>query len=220
MRDPEGMKQLRAMGLRHVPVLVKGKEHIFADNIQNVAKFVGIGDLGHTALPAPVLVEKWITLLRAAQRYVRQLPADQLPERALAARDRSIRILGHHAFGICEAFLDTAQGDDGHTLESVLREPADGECATGAEIAAYGQQVLDRMQAWWGQGVDAATLGREVQTYSGRQTVGQLLERSTWHSAQHVRQLVAVLERLGIEPDGQIAPETLSGLPLPTNVWE
>jgi len=35
-----------------------------------------------------------------------------------------------------------------------------------------------------------------------------------------VRQLGAVLERFGIEPDGRLAAEDLKGLPLPERIWE
>jgi len=48
----------------------------------------------------------------------------------------------------------------------------------------------------------------------------QLFERSTWHSAQHTRQLTAVLERFGIEPNGRLSAEDLAGLPLPEGLWE
>jgi hypothetical protein len=48
----------------------------------------------------------------------------------------------------------------------------------------------------------------------------QLLERSTWHSAQHARQLAAVLERYGIEPNRRPTPQDLAGLPLPERLWE
>ena len=39
--------------------------------------------------------------------------------------------------------------------------------------------------------------------------------RATWHSAQHCRQLVAVLERMGIQPDRPLTKADLAGLPLP-----
>jgi hypothetical protein len=52
------------------------------------------------------------------------------------------------------------------------------------------------------------------------QPIHVLLERSTWHSAQHARQLAAVLERFGIEPDGRLTAEDLDGLPLPKGLWE
>ena len=47
-----------------------------------------------------------------------------------------------------------------------------------------------------------------------------MFERSTWHSAQHVRQLGAVLERFGIPPEGRLTKEDLQGLPLPERIWE
>ena len=47
-----------------------------------------------------------------------------------------------------------------------------------------------------------------------------LFERSTWHSAQHARQLIAVLERFGIEPERRLGAAELAGLPLPEGLWE
>ena len=41
----------------------------------------------------------------------------------------------------------------------------------------------------------------------------QLLERSTWHPTQHARQLMAVLEGFGIQPDGPLTANDLAGLP-------
>jgi len=46
------------------------------------------------------------------------------------------------------------------------------------------------------------------------------LERTTWHSGQHVRQLVMVLEMLAIEPDRPPTKETFAGLPMPDKVWD
>jgi hypothetical protein len=48
----------------------------------------------------------------------------------------------------------------------------------------------------------------------------RVFERVTWHSAQHCRQLVAVLERVGIQPDGPLTASDLAGLPLPERLWE
>ncbi len=60
----------------------------------------------------------------------------------------------------------------------------------------------------------------EVRTYYGNQTLQQALERTTWHSAQHVRQLKMVLDGLGIAPDGPLTDADLAGLPLPEKVWD
>jgi hypothetical protein len=72
---------------------------------------------------------------------------------------------------------------------------------------------------WW-QSLEDKSCRQKVKTFYGTPPMHQLFERSTWHSAQHVRQLIAVLERFGIEPDGPLATDALAGLPLPEGIWE
>jgi hypothetical protein len=59
-----------------------------------------------------------------------------------------------------------------------------------------------------------------VKTFYGTPPMHQVLERSTWHSAQHARQMIAVLERFGIAPERRLTSDDLSGLPLPEQLWE
>ena len=46
------------------------------------------------------------------------------------------------------------------------------------------------------------------------------MERCTWHSAQHARQIIAVLEGFGIKPDRPLSQEDYAGLPMPVGLWE
>jgi hypothetical protein len=50
--------------------------------------------------------------------------------------------------------------------------------------------------------------------------VHEFLERTTWHAGQHARQLQAVVESLGLAPNTLITAETLSGLPMPANIYD
>jgi hypothetical protein len=59
-----------------------------------------------------------------------------------------------------------------------------------------------------------------LKTYYGDTQAHKVFERVTWHSAQHCRQLMHVLERMGIEPDGRLTSEDLAGLPLPERLFE
>jgi hypothetical protein len=70
---------------------------------------------------------------------------------------------------------------------------------TGADIAANGASVWKRYEARWG-GVEDRSLSKLVKTHFGEVFAAKLFERVTWYSAQHCRQLVAVLERMGIPP--------------------
>jgi hypothetical protein len=202
-----------------VPVLAKDGQFIFCQNMEDVAEFVGLQGSGHSPLPPEVLFDKWITVLRASQRYVRQIPDPRLTERAIENRDRSIRLLSHHIFRIGEAFLETALDDVEYRTNNANVPPADGSCLTGAEIAAYGEGIIERIENWWTQ-LEDKSCRQKVKTFYGTPPMHQLLERSTWHSAQHARQMIAVLERLGIKPDNRLTAEDLAGLPLPERIWE
>lgn len=205
--------------MRNVPVVAKGERFVFGQNLEDVAEFVGLEGSGHTPLPPSELIKRWVIVLRAAQRFLRQIPAERLNERVIDNRDRSIRLMGHHVFRIGEAFLETVENGVEYWIQHANVPPAEGTCLTGDEIARYGEQVIARLEKWWA-GVADPSLAQKVKTYYGMQPLHQLFERSTWHSAQHARQLTAVLERMGIEPDGRLQPGELAGLPLPERLWE
>jgi hypothetical protein len=162
---------------------------------------------------------KWNNVLRAAQRYLRQIPDARFTERAIENRDRSIRLLGHHVFRIVEAFLETAVDGVEYRISNANVPPAPGECITGAEIARYGEDCLQRLESWW-LGLEDKSCSWRIKTFYGNPPAHQLLERSTWHSAQHTRQLMAILERFEIEPQGRLTVGELAGLPLPEGLWE
>ena len=219
LNDSGGRERLLALGVRNVPVVSKGDQFVFGQNLEDVAEFVGLHGTGHTPLPPEQLITKWVNVLRSAQRYIRQIPNDRINERVIPNRDRSIRLLSHHLFRIGEAFLETAVDGVEYAVQLANVPPKDGTFMTGDEIARYGDTVIARLQKWW-DGLADKSCRQKVKTFFGMQPIHMLFERSTWHSAQHVRQLAAVLERYGIEPDGRLTAEDLAGLPLPERLWE
>jgi hypothetical protein len=210
---------LLALGVRNVPVVSKGTNYVFGQNLEDVAEFVGLQGTGHTPLPPDQLIRKWILVLRAAQRYLRQMPTERIEEDVIPNRPRSIRLLGHHVFRIGEAYLESVIDGVEYAIQHANKPPADGTFTTGTEIADYGEEVISRLQKWW-DGVDDKSLSRNIKTYYGMQPMAMVFERSTWHSAQHSRQMIHVLERFGVEPDGRLTPQDLAGLPLPERLFE
>jgi hypothetical protein len=205
--------------VRNVPVVARGEAYVFGQNLEDVATFVGLDGTGHTPLPPAELLKRWTAVLRAAQRFVRQIPDDKILDRVIDNRDRSIRLLAHHVFRIPESFLEVAIDGGDYAIQLANVPPAEGSCMTGSQIAEYGEAVIDRLQKWWDALPDKSCTSN-VTTYYGVQPMAQLFERTTWHSAQHARQITAVLERFGIEPNGRLTPEDLAGLPLPERLWE
>jgi hypothetical protein len=219
LNDRGGRERLLKLGVRNVPVVAKGEQFVFGQNLEDVAEFVGLQGTGHKPLPPEELVRKWTNVLRAAQRYVRQLPDDKLEERVIPNRDRSIRLLSHHVFRIGEAFLESVNDGVEYSIQHANVAPKEGTYTSGREIATYGEEVTARLEAWW-SGLADSSCTQKLKTYYGPQPLHQVLERSSWHSAQHARQLVALLERYGIEPEGRLTTDDLAGLPLPERLWE
>ena len=207
---PEAMQELAALGVRSVPVVARGKDYVFAQELADVSVFVG-RKVDFERLPAPVLMDKWLKVLSAAQRHARQIPIDRLQERATEGRDRSIRDLAFHIYQIPEAFLEAVENGE-QDLPKIYNAPP-----PAGDISEYGRKVEARLRRWWAGKPD--TSGR-LATYYGEQPLHHVLERCTWHSAQHARQIIAVLERLGIRPDGPLTRDDYAGLPMPAGLWE
>ena len=72
LNTPGGRERLLKLGVRNVPVVARGDQYVFGQNLEDVAEFVGLQGTGHTPLPPDELVRKWVGVLRATQRYLRR----------------------------------------------------------------------------------------------------------------------------------------------------
>jgi hypothetical protein len=204
-------------GLRKVPVLAKGDQYAMGQMLEPFAKLAGISLNSPDKLSPEQLYRKYEMVFAAGQRYARQFPTERLSERVIPHRERVIRTLCYHVFRIGESFLETWDGAE-YGAKIADNEPT-GSMRTGDDVARYGAAVWKRYEAWWA-GLEDRTLTRTLKTYYGDTSAHRVFERVTWHSAQHCRQLVAVLERMGIQPDRPLTASDLTGLPLPERLWE
>jgi len=214
---PEKMQDLLALGVRTVPVVARGSEYVFAQELADVSRFIG-REVTFRRLPPDALVEKWLNVLEAAQRHALQLPPQHLAERATPGRDRSIRDLAYHIYQIADSFLQAVENGV-QDLTSIYNAPPPAAVKTREDIRNFGASVTARVRRWWAA-LDGKDCAIEVKTYYGLQPLHHLLERCTWHSAQHARQIIAVLERLGIAPNGPLTAGDYAGLPMPKGLWE
>jgi glutaredoxin/uncharacterized damage-inducible protein DinB len=214
---PEAMKDLLAFGVKTVPVVARGGEFVFAQALEDVSRFIG-RKFASKRLPPQELVDKWLTVLRAAQRHVQQLPATRLAERAVHSRDRSIRDLAYHVYQVPDAFLQAVENGL-EDLTTTYNAPPPASVVSTRDIQKYGESVTARVERWWSQLPDKSCR-QKVKTYYGERSLHELLERCTWHSAQHARQIASVLERLQLKPDGPLSAKDYAGLPMPQGLWE
>jgi hypothetical protein len=90
---------------------------------------------------------------------------------------------------------------------------------TSASIAEFGAAVQARLARWWTR-VEGEDFARPVPTYFGPTSRHEMFERTVWHSAQHTRQLAALLAQAGIAPDRPLGRDDISGLPLTDRIWD
>lgn len=216
LEDADGLAELRRLGARSLPVLSRGDDWIFAQNIGHVVKFIGLTEATGPVLSAEQLAQRLDRFISAAIQIIPQMPNDRL-DTDVPNRPRSYRVLGHHIFRIPEALLEVVAGTP--LTYEMLTSPPPPDMASGADIADYGQQVLGGLRAWWSARSDDG--GQEiVATYYGPQRLHEYLERTTWHCGQHVRQWMMLLEMASIVPRVTLGGPDFQDLPMPSSVWD
>ena len=211
------MAQLRQLGARSVPIVSKGDKFVFAQVIKDVVDFLGLADDTAPELPPDELAARYDGILETAIRLIRQMPDDRLGDE-LPNRPRSWRVVMHHIFQIPTAFLDMEETGESLVYENLITPPPEN-MVTSADIAEFGEAVQTRFQDWR-EGAQGEDFSGDVPTYFGATTRHEMLERTVWHSAQHVRQIASLLERAGVAPDRPLTQDDIRGLPLTKTVWD
>jgi len=215
---PEEWDTLRELGADSVPVVAKGDRFTYGQSLADVAAFVGIAYDDTPQLPPDELVRRLDLVLAAAQRLIRQIPAARLDDNVLE-RERTYRELAYHTFRIADAFIKVTIEARGEVTLEDLTSPAPDTIHSIDDIVVYGEGVRRLVQGWWAQEEDREC-ARLVPTYWGEHRLHLVLERMTWHPAQHVRQFAMLLEKFGVEPDRPLTAADLAGLPVPEKVWD
>ena len=218
LADTEAFAELARFGLREVPIVTRGDQWANGQVLADVARVAGIPWGAQKILAVAELERRLQSILTGAERYVAQLPEASLGQ-LLPNRPRSYAGLAFHVFNIADCFLE--HGDSvGLTYDAYNRTPPP-EMNSKAAILEYGRDVQSRLGQWFGGAGKSADWNARADVYYGEQTLHQFLERTTWHSGQHTRQLMWVLESyLGLAPDRPLGKEIFAGLPMPEEVWD
>ena len=211
--EPERRRDLEPFGVPRVPATIVGDRAVHGWNPKALAELVGVPYAEREQLSPAELAKRLDMVLAATQRAMRQIPSEHLGMKA-PGRDRTVRQLGFHVFRLSAAFVDTRE--QGHLPEQTFEENAPPEMADGKAVAAYGDTVRRRLTEYcarpgWCDGT--------VSTYYGPQSTHDFMERTTWHAAQHLRQLYWFLEQMHVRPDSPLTDADFEGLPIPRDVW-
>jgi hypothetical protein len=214
LEDPTGMAELERLGVRSVPVLSRGDKYTFGQSTKQIVDFLGLAEKAGPELSTDELAARVAKFMEAALELIPLMPADRL-DTHVPGRPRSYRTLAFHLFRVVDAFLDA--NENVTLVQAMFREEPAPDASTEA-LVAYGTKVRDRFQAWWRAGDTAPS--KTLQTYYGPQSLHELMERTTWHSGQHVRQYMMLLEKEGVTHHRPLVAADFTKLPMPQNVWD
>ena len=217
--DSAGFEALAKLGVRQVPVLAKGDQWCDGQMISQVNVLAGIADQSSGKLPPAELAERMAGYLPVLKAYVSQLPADRFDEQ-LPGRPRSYGNLACHCAEIIDLFLKVLQ--DKHPLVfDDYEHPTPPEHDNPEKLSQYVSQVSERLTRWTQTGLPKQDFDMVAKVYYGTPTVHEFMERTAWHSGQHLRQLNMVLiNKLGLKPEPGLSDTLFKGLPMPHLVWD
>ncbi len=208
------MAELQRLGVRSVPVLSRGDKFTFGQSTKQIVDFLGLNEKSGPELSTDELAARVDKFMSAALELIPLMPYDRL-DTHVPGRPRSYRTLAFHLFRVVDAFLGANQGVT--LVQAAFREEPAPDADTAA-LVAYGTEVRQRFRDWWAKGDTAS--GKTLQTYYGPQSLHELMERTTWHSGQHVRQYMMLLEREGVSHHRPLVEADFAKLPMPQNVWD
>jgi glutaredoxin len=213
-QDARAFARLETHGVRSVPVLVRGEDFVLGQDIDEVARFVGVA-LERVRLPDDVLAARLMALLDLAAHFTRRIP-DAALATALPGRTRTYLDLVYHVPMIVSALLDATAGGS-VTFEHFKRKPP-ADVRTPESAAQVTQRMSQTFAAWWA--ANRALPPAQLDTYYGVHPFAIVLERTVWHVAQHVRQLESIVEHLTGTAAPGIPEHLLTALPLPRDIWD
>lgn len=215
LEDGRAMDELLARGIRSVPVLIQGERMTYGQSLDDVAAFVGRRREAEP-LPPRVLLQRWLTFLAAARELITRIPPDRLEVRPVPERPRTTRELATHIFQIPESVLEGIEGGLKDTRE--ISNAKFDHIRTPEQLLDYADRVSARLRRW-SANVEDGWFETRIATYYGEQPATGVLERGTWHSGQHARQLDRIVHEVNGTPE-IIPPETYEGLPMPRGLWQ
>ena len=219
LEDKSGFEDLQRFGVKLVPVVAKGDQWANGAVFRDVAKVAGFDYSSHKMLEPQVMADKIKSINYFAREFLDQIPEDKL-DTLLPGRPRSYRQLVYHVFNIPDVFLDRVEHDKPYTYEALL-SILPKEMKTKSDLMDYGNRVYERFDKWWKRDGDKVDFDQPGNVYYGEVNLHEVLERTGWHSGQHVRQINLLLkEKLSIDPKQTLDETIFEGLPMPKNIWD
>jgi glutaredoxin len=207
--------ELAELGVRTVPIVARGRDYVLAQDIDELAHFVGMA-VSRTRLAPDELVARLHALLAASESLLAAMPAARLHD-SLPQRERTWLDLGFHVAMIVQGLITAGTG--GELAYEIYERRAPESWRTAGPAIEFSQATRRGLASWWQRA--RRRPNAPVRTYFGERPLESVLERSAWHAGQHCRQLDYLVHEVARVADAPRLPASvLRGLPVPASVWD
>jgi len=211
--NPERRAELENAGV-WPPAIRVGERFANGLNLDQVADVLGVEYNVAPPLPPIELHDRYLAIQAVYTRVLAIAPEGFL-EHTLPGRDRDMSEVAVQVSAVMRCFL--AAYETGKYDVSFHYRPDD--VRTIADMQARADKTVEMFITWWDQEGFDDPLDNVVDTYWGHHTLHEVFEREVWHSAQHLRQLIYVLDEMGVEHDFDLAP-LIVDLPMPKRIHD
>jgi glutaredoxin len=216
LEDTTAMTRLAALGVRTVPVVVRGNRFIFAQYLRDVSSFLELDTVGSPRLDRLELASRLLQILKLTEQVIVRVPELALAQN-LPGRDRSYFVVTHHVFQIAAAARRGIGKGDLRDRDSLAEPPED--MTTRASLEVFARGVLADIRDWPYQLANESAAAIVVTDY-GPRPLTEVLHRVVSHAAQHARQLLTWARTQHVILEHDLAPALLDGLTLAHDTFD
>lgn len=179
-------------------------------NLGKVAELLGLDFDSSPLLDPTQLLERLDRFLLAIDAVAPKV-SSQVLDKKLPGRDRTVLQLLHHTADVAMSFtVDEEISQAEHISEDYALDTSSSLSSLSRKIQ-FTRTIVQEINIDWQS---------TANTPYGLQTKHQVLERCTWHVAQHIRQLEHFIERWQQTVRGWPSTVDYDGLPLPESIWD
>ena len=179
-------------------------------NLSSIAQLLDLDFDPSPTLDPEQLLERLSRFLRSIEEVAPQISSDVLRKK-LPGRDRTVLQLFHHTVDVASSFT---AGKEASEPDQIRVNSATDSLNSLASLSQKIQSTLSGLEA------TRTDWQSTTETSYGQQTMHQVLERCTWHVAQHIRQLEHFCGEWRTVIRGWPSAFDYQHLPLPESVWE
>ena len=214
--DPEAQNELRALGIKALPVAVRGSKIVVGFDEKKLIETFEIKKELRKPLNANAILNLTSKIFVATKRAINQIPLEKL-DWISPDRPRTLRQLTWHIFERFDLCIE-AYDSENYTEDMVRRyEKEANNYKTNEEICLYGDKIEKKLQEFLEE--KKQKIIKEINSYMGMITIEKLFEMALGHGVQHLRHTYHYFEMLEIKPKSPLMPKDYKDIPVPKELF-